>query len=176
MTPSQIKLLADLRSGAWRLVPGEADGGMLGAVNWSGPFVKQICDAHGPNTVSSRQAKLVYKAMLTASPDLSASLAEMIEGLVEQVEYWPETSKHWEARALASEARVSELQAENEKLREALAPFAQAAKDCGVEDDLRIGVVKPADVIWEGAVATSITYGDVDRARALAKDHPNGQG
>lgn len=57
---------------------------------------------------------------------------------------------------------------------EALRPFAKAAEDCGVEDDLRIGVVKPADVIWESAVAVSITYAHVEGARSALENGPAG--
>lgn len=66
--------------------------------------------------------------------------------------------------------RSHRAEAKIETLREALKPFAKAAEDCGVEDDLRIGVVKPADIIWESAVAVSITYAHVDRARKVLEN------
>lgn len=63
----------------------------------------------------------------------------------------------WEERAVTAEARVTALEA-------ALKPFAKAAEDCDVGDDIRIGVVKPADVIWESAAAASITFGHLNTA------------
>ena len=111
------------------------------------------------------------RALYAPSPDLSASLAEMIEGLVEQAEYWPETSKHWEARAIASEARVSELQVENEKLREATDEAIRLARyqlNRGSED-MGIG---ESDTLRRMVAELPLS----GETRALAKDHPNGQG
>lgn len=71
MTPSQIKLLADLRSGAVRLVPKEATPEMRAAAY---PMIERE---------ETSRALITWEAMVkAASPDLSASLAEMIEGLV----------------------------------------------------------------------------------------------
>lgn len=61
----------------------------------------------------------------------------------------------------ACHAIIAQQDAELRARANALKPFAQAADDCGVADDMRIGVVKPADIIWESAVAASITFGHV---------------
>lgn len=67
-------------------------------------------------------------------------------------------------------AALREKEERVKALEDVLEPFAKAAKDCDVSDDLRIGVVKPADVIWESAVAVSITFGHVDRARSAMEN------
>lgn len=67
-------------------------------------------------------------------------------------------------------ARVTALEA-------ALKPFAKAAEDCDVGDDIRIGVVKPADVIWESAAAASITFGHLNTAaQALSRSTEKNDG
>lgn len=54
----------------------------------------------------------------------------------------------------------------------ALKPFAQAAIDCDVADDLRIGVVKREQDIWESPVAASITFGHIADARSALENAP----
>lgn len=75
-----------------------------------------------------------------------------------------ETKRHLECEAL-SEAQLA-------KMADALKPFAEAASDCDVADDLRTGVVKPADVIWESSVAVSITFGHIEAAREALSTAP----
>lgn len=197
MTEAQIKLLADLRSGDLvsraevlrvlkRLGGQDADLALYGA--------EDNARAREYGEAAMTRACCAV-AIMPASPDLSASLAEMIEGLVgaslhhetgERItrkdlnnayrmgqENGRLAAELLPALARASDSRVSELQAENEKLRAALEPFAQAAdiKLCGGDDhwtdDKRI---QGTDVGFH------ITFGDLRRARALAKDHPNAEG
>jgi len=72
------------------------------------------------------------------------------------------------------EAALTAAEAEVGRLRSGLEPFSKAAEDCGVEDDLRIGVVKPADIIWESAAAVSITFGHLETARACLSSKKEG--
>lgn len=71
-------------------------------------------------------------------------------------------------------AALTAAEAEKERYQGLLEPFAKAAEDCGVEDDLRIGIVKPADVIWESAAAASITFGHLESARAALSEKETG--
>lgn len=70
------KLLEDLRSGAVRLVPGEATDEMVQAVYNTMPEG----DAWGQTIF----AQDLYAATLSACPDLTPALVEMIEGLVRE--------------------------------------------------------------------------------------------
>lgn len=95
MTPSQIKLLADLRSGAVRLVPVEATLDMQSAA---------LC--YVPRQSITRS---VYRAMLSVTPDLSASLSEMIEALDHECQASMATIAEERARADRAEAEVERL-------------------------------------------------------------------
>lgn len=107
-------LIEALRSGAVRLVPGEATLEMCRAAVWALDRAREadgLLQEPRPYTASEKHA-IRYRAMLSASPDHTADLLALIEGQEEKLEYWPETSKHWEARALAAEARAKALEAE----------------------------------------------------------------
>lgn len=180
MTEAQIKLLADLRSGAVRLVPVGTTCGMR-AIGTDARWRSAVRNADNVHEI--------YTAMLATSPDLSASLAEMIEGLVgerdaalaelsRQNEIWGKPTSYLienddKARKFeASDSHVSELQAENEKLRGALEPFANYYGPHYPDTDDK-GTPLPDE---DGVGWIYLTVGDFRRARALAKDHPNGQG
>jgi len=233
MTEAQIKLLADLRSGAVRLVPTEATPEMVAAalkVDWS-------------NEDEEGTAHNVWHVTTAASPD-PASLAEMIEGLVgerdeareerdsmrehvDDVLTWLKDRELYDprdyevegpdladiltnheteicgqadterAKRLASDSRVSELQAENEKLRGRVAALMAEMQSAATAEGRWQHCAQSAAVIakshshhalWVGlpmdnldafgiALAQRIeTAIRANTARALAKDHPNGQG
>lgn len=78
MTPSQTKLLEDLRSGAVRLVPVEATDAMYDAAH-------ELVERKNGTWGWDKQVKSpgdMWRAMLSVAPDVS--LAEMIEGLVRE--------------------------------------------------------------------------------------------
>lgn len=176
MTEAQIKLLADLRSGA---VLGEP-------VAWRYRYRGSVNVT--PSEAFAREQG-THIEPLFASPDL-ASLAEMIEGLVGALEQSREavaqaqaseayqrgkaeaSARVIERHRTASDSRVSELRAENEKMREAVAEEREACARM-VERGPAIHR-KDGEMLSLGQhyqkLATAI------RSRALAKDHPNGQG
>ncbi len=71
-------------------------------------------------------------------------------------------------------AIIAQQAAELARIRAALEPFARAAEDCGVIDDIKIGIVKPEQAIWESAVATSITFAHVANAANVLENSPAG--
>lgn len=103
--------------------------------------------------------------------------ADVIERGHEHTEY---IEAQWLAKdaALKSATRqrdeaLTALKASEEReaaLLAALRPFALAARDCDVEDDIRIGVVKPDQDIWESPVAMSITFAHVANALQLREN------
>ena len=92
---------------------------------------------------------------------------------IKQQESWED----YERRITASDSRVSELQAENEKLMAAFEPFLSIKDAVAVQDSVKL-VSKDR---FDGMTPISVTvtkeqYLAAIRARALAKDHANGQG
>lgn len=181
-----MTILEDLKAGRLVVVPRGATDAMRIAGHYAGHCAVR--------KTGEPDANWTWGMMIAASPDHTTALLSLVEGmererdealdlagrstrrLAESVEpgfigafarrdaALAERDR-FRARALAAQAKV-------EALRETLEPFARAAEDCGVLDDLRDGKVKPADIIWEGAVAAAITYGDV--ARALTQEQNNG--
>ena len=232
MTPSQIKLLADLRSGAvlanvkplewqdeerganqpvavpryshartqiryynihdargarpnspqfrWTLT---ADGRSLGPSDGVFSGFPSMAEAK-----AAAQADYEARILSTMSPSPDpASLAEMIEGLV-GASLHHETGERITRKDLNNAYRmgqenarlaaellpplVSELQAENEKLREATDEAIRLARyqlNRGSED-MGIG---ESDTLRRMVAVLSLSE---EAARALVKDHPNGQG
>lgn len=104
MTPEQTKLLEDLRSGAVRLVPGEATayvydpgaGSAMDKLLWARDrqAVETDCIRRGGSLTP----------LYTASPDITPALVEMAEGLV-----WDLDKQTATALTLA-QARIRELE------------------------------------------------------------------
>lgn len=145
MTPALTKLLEDLRSGAVRLVPGEATHDMQNAmafyhINHAGPA----------GDAEMSLARSSYKAMLSRAPDLTPALVEMIEGLVRERD---------------------EAMAERDALREVLAPFGAVLKGNWSKQSDEAPIVAGMN---EHDLRFKLTLGDFRRACTLTMEKNDG--
>lgn len=69
-------------------------------------------------------------------------------------------------------AIIAQQETASATLREALEPFASAAKDCGVVDDIRSCVVRPEQSVWESSVAASLTFAQFAKALSALENSP----
>lgn len=186
MTPSQTKLLEDLRSGAVRLVPGEVlEADAVVTLDMVAVMKKELVvlrDTPNLNLGMAMSRAILARQGESASPDLTPALVEMIEGLVRerdeakaqlrtgetQYGVLVQQNNHLAARALTAEA-------EQDALREALAPFGSGAvifyenepDDCV----LSLGRWKyQEDGRARFYADVQFTVADVRRARALTKE------
>jgi hypothetical protein len=117
------------------------------------------------------QASSVIAGLREELVDVHTRLGELID---EDKQAW---AKHvateivlgqQKAKTEAAEARVSSLEEENKRLREALKPFAEAGDNTDANDDYS------SASIWEHPCAMDITIGDLRRARRIClqtEDH-----
>lgn len=135
MTPSQIKLLADLRSGAVRLVPGW-EGRLLNYAGTGepGPWLP----ISGPAAMLGAGHHQIRECQADISPDLSASLAEVEKAL----ERWAEGEFHTDAaESDAKAARSAEAVAMEGK---SWAQFAKEQADRANAAEARLASLEAA--------------------------------
>lgn len=104
-------------------------------------------------------AQADYEARIRGTLTFPASAerdAELVGELAESQRVLTDISEGYRARAEAAEAEASRLRTENEKLREALTPFAEMASDYDPEEG------DDADLAW----FEHPKVGDLRRARA----------
>ena len=123
-------------------------------------------------------------ALLQGVRDVDALVSARVAALTEQVEArtldsdtYKQAMKAYFARAVAAEVEVASLTAENEKLREALKPFAAEANEWGyLWRDNFVPVLTPSATYDGDNEKAAFTVGDLRRARnALLRSIEGGE-
>lgn len=127
------------------------------------------------------EARELIAAMQGNDEDIKEAIARagftpdiwIVHALDQACEQWAHFAESAETATRQRDEALAALKASEEReagLLAALGPFALAARDCDVEDDIRIGIVKPDQDIWQSPVAMSITFAHVANALQVRED------